>query len=479
MESGTAGMSNAIAAPHGAERAATPSTVGRVSTFTAACVLVSNMIGTGIFGTTGFMAADLGSPWWILGLWAAGGVYALLGASAYGELGAAMPRSGGEYIYIREAYGPLPGFLSGWTSLTIGFSAAIASAAHLFAGHFRELTVPLLAPAGDGVAAAVLGQIPVALAMVWALTLVHLIGVGAGGFVQRVLTVVKVGALLLLASAGLASAGGDWSHLAAPDVEVSFGVGTLLVSFMFVTFSYSGWNGASYIAGEIRNPERNLPRAMLWGTVAVAALYVLLNVVYLYALPLSGLAAPPIDLVGHKAAHALFGSGSGRWFTALLAISILGAGSAMIWAGPRVYHAMALDRVFPRWFAARSERSGVPARSIVLQSVWVSVLVVTGTFETLVLYATFVLVLFGALAVAAVFALRIRRPEMKRPYRTWGYPVAPALYLLLSGAILWAALRIRPTESLLGLATVALGIPFFYWWRRRGLVTDGTAPKES
>lgn len=459
--------------PPGEERrAGGATTLRRVSAFTAACVLISNMIGTGIFGTTGFMAADLGSPWWILGLWAAGGLYALLGASAYGELGAAIPESGGEYVYLREAYGPLAGFLSGWTSLTIGFSAAIASAAHLFAGHIRELVLSLGAPGGTaavpGGLPAVLGQIPVALAMVWALTLVHLIGVGAGGIVQRALTIVKVGALLLLASLGLASANGDWTHLTAPDLAVPFGAETLLVAFMFVTFSYSGWNAASYIAGEIRNPERDLPRAMLWGTSAVGALYVLLNVVYLYALPVSALAAPPIDLVGHKAAHALFGPGSGRWFTALLAVSLLGAASAMIWAGPRIYHAMAVDRVLPSWFAGEAARGGVPRRSIVLQSLWVSVLVVTGTFETLVLYATFVLVLFGALAVSAVFALRARRPEMERPYRTWGYPTVPALYLVLSAAILWAGLRIRTTESLLGLATVAAGIPFFHWWRRRG-----------
>ncbi len=468
MNDGSAQAASAVpdAGGEGAGGARANPLAGRVTAFTAACVLVTNMIGTGIFGTTGFMASDLGSPAWILLLWAAGGLYALMGAFAYAELGAAMPRSGGEYIYIREAYGPAFGFLTGWTSLTIGFAAAIASAAHLFADHLREILVGLF-PAVEAAAGGLfIDQLFLALAMVWALTLVHVAGVGAGGFVQRLLTVLKVGALVLLVVAGLAIGNGDWSHLTRPDLERSFGVETLLVTFMFVTFSYSGWNAASYIAGEIRRPARNLPRAMIWGTLTVGALYVALNVVYLYALPVSGLAGDPIELVGHKSAAALFGTGSGRWFTALLTVSILGAGSAMIWAGPRVYHAMALDGVFPRWFATTAP-NGVPLRSILLQSLWISVLVVTGTFETLVLYATFVLVLFAALAVLAVIVLRRKRPALDRPYRTWGYPWTTALYLAFSVAILWSALRLRPTESLLGLATVAAGIPFYLVWKRR------------
>jgi APA family basic amino acid/polyamine antiporter len=447
--------------------------VGRVTAFTAACLLVSNMIGTGIFGTTGFMALDLGSPSWILILWAAGALYALLGAFSYGELGAAMPRSGGEYVYIKAAFGPLPGYLSGWTSLTIGFSAAIASSAHLFADHALELLgLAGLLPndaAGSGSTATAAGTIRIALAlgMVWLLTLVHASSLERGGAVQRTLTVVKVGALLALVLGGLAVGTGDWARLAQSDRLVEYSADTLLVAFMFVTFSYTGWNGASYIAGEIRDPQRNLPRAMIWGTLTVGALYMLLNVVYLYALPMSVLAASPTDLVGHKTAMALFGGAIGPWFTALLIVSILGAASAMIWAGPRVYQAMAADGVFPRWFAGSAERSGVPARSILLQSAWVSVLVVTGTFETLVLYATFVLIVFTALAVSSVLVLRRRQPELHRPYRAWAYPCTPLAFLLVSGAILWAALQLRPTESFLGVVTVLAGVPLYFWWRRR------------
>jgi APA family basic amino acid/polyamine antiporter len=443
--------------------------LGRVSAFTAACLLVSNMIGTGIFGTTGFMALDLGSPGWILTLWAFGGLFALLGAFAYGELGAALPRSGGEYVYIRAAYGPLCGFLTGWTSLTIGFSAAIAGSAHLFAGHLLELVAALRPPSAAGQSAS-LGlpgsRVGLALAMVWLLTLVHASSVERGGLLQRTLTVLKVGALVVLVVAGMAIGTGEWGRLVQADQPASPSLQTLLVSFMFVTFSYTGWNAASYIAGEIHAPRRNLPRAMLWGTLTVSALYMLVNGVYLYALPMSALASPPMDLVGHKSAFALFGDAVGPWFTALLVISILGAASAMIWAGPRVYQAMAQDRVFPRWFAGSSTTSGVPVRSILLQSAWASVLIMSGTFESLVLYATFVLVLFTAVAVSAVFVLRHRAPELERPYRVWGYPWTPALYLLISVAILWAALQLRPVESLWGIATVLAGIPFYFWWSR-------------
>lgn len=444
----------------------------RVSGFTAACLLVSNMVGTGIFGTTGFMASDLGSPLWILLLWAAGAVYALMGAVCYGELGAALPRSGGEYIYIRDAYGPLAAFLSGWTSLTIGFSAAIAGAAHLFANHLRELLLPLMADASDG--GALLQPKLLALAVVWAVTAVHAVSLRAGGFLQRLLTVFKLGALGLLGAVGLLASAGDWSHLTHPDLQRSFGPETLLVSFMFVTFSYSGWNAVGYIAGELEEPARSLPRTMIWGTLTVGALYLLLNLVYFHLLPVSQLAADPIALVGHKSAAAVFGPGSGRWFTALLTISILGAISAMVWAGPRVYHAMARDGVFPYLFAASSERSGIPVRSILLQSVWISALVLSGTFEALVLYATFVLILFAAIAVSSLLVLRRTRPELPRPYRAFGYPVTPLVYLAVSIAILWASLRLRPTESLLGIATVAAGLPFYSVWRVKNRLMHGS-----
>lgn len=448
----------------------------RVTAFTAACVLVSNMIGTGIFGTTGFMAADLGRPWLILSLWAAGALFSLLGAFCYAELGASWPRAGGEYVYIREAYGRLPGFLSGWMSLSIGFSAAIATNAHLFADYLRQLFPVLLPTSEAGWQARLEQTYALELAMVWGLTAVHAAGVGPGGALQRALTIFKVAAMLLLIAAGLALGNGDWSHLGQSDPSVGVHLNTALVSFMFVTFSYSGWNAASYLAEEMVEPARNLPRAMIWGTLAVGALYLAMNVTYLYALPVAQLAADPIEPVGHKTATVLLGGETGRWFSALLGVSILGAASAMIWAGPRVYFAMARDGVFPAYFARTGAQSHAPVGSIVLQSAWVSVLVVTGSFEALVRYATFALIAFAGLAVAAVIVMRRRAPDHPRPYRVPGYPWTPVVFLIVSAAILVAALQLSPRESLLGVVTILAGIPLYFLWRRSPSAPDAAEP---
>ncbi len=434
----------------------------RVTAFTAACLIVSNMIGTGIFGTTGYMMRDLGRPWLVMLLWAAGGLFALLGAACYAELGAAIPRAGGEYVYIREAYGQLLGFLSGWTSLTIGFSAAIAANALLFASHLQEL---LPAPAA-GWSRLLLDDRAIGLVMIWSLTLVHVGGVGPGGLVQRLLTVVKVGAIVALVAGGLAFGRGDWTHLQAAPIVETPGIGSMLTAFLFVSFSYTGWNAAGYIAGEMKAPGRSIPRAALSATLCVTVLYVALNVVYYYALPTDQMCAAPLDTVAHKTAAVLFGAATGRWITAMLCVSMIGATSAMIWAGPRVYFAMAQDGVLPRFFARTTESSGTPVRSILLQSVWVSVLVVAGEFDRLLLYAGFVLIVFGALAVSAVFVLRFRRPALDRPYRVTGYPLTPALYIAVSLAVMWAAWHVQSKESLFGVATVLLGVPFYVVWKR-------------
>ncbi len=437
----------------------------RIGVFTATCVLVSNMIGTGIFGTTGFMARDLGDPMLILILWAAGGGFALLGALAYSELGAAIPKTGGEYVYLREAYGPVWGFLSGWTSFTIGFSAAIASCAYLFAIHLQELLFGYdpADPLNE-----LLNKI-IALLMVWTLTAVHVAGVRTGGCVQRLLTVLKVASILALLAVGLFGKGGQWSYLTAARPDTSFNLSDMLISFLFVTFSYSGWNAAGYIASEIDRPERNIPRATIWGTLCVMVLYLALNVFYLHALPVSALAAEPVEPVAQKAAVALLGDLGGRLVTTMLCVSILGAASAMIWTGPRVYCAMARDGVLPRIFAATDRATGTPAKSIVLQSLWISILILAGAFETLVVYAGFVLIVFSALAVVGVIVLRARRPQLPRPYRAWLYPFSPLLYGVVALAVMWAALRIRPYESLLGVATVAAGLPL-YWYQKTRVV---------
>ena len=436
---------------------------------TAACVIISNMVGTGVFGTTGFMARDIGHPGWIMAIWLAGGVFALLGAICYSELGAAMPRVGGEYVYLREAYGPLWGFLAGWTSFTAGFGAPIAANAYLFAIYLGALIGGANGEADSvsGWRQLLLSNQALALGMVWLLTAIHVVGVALGSRVQQGLTLIKLGAVLLLVVGGVAMGRGDWGNLTVTNPNVTFDASTLLVSFLFVTFAYSGWNAAGYIAGEMKDPGRTIPRASIVATGTVCVLYLALNAVYFYALPVTELAGDPIEPVGQKAAVAMFGTGAATWITALLAMSIFGATSAMIWAGPRVYFAMARDGVFPRMFA-RTRSGGTPVSSIVLQSVWVSLLIILGGFEQLVVYAGFAMIAFSALAVGAVIVLRIRRPDLPRPFRARPYPLVPILYLLVSIAVMIATLMIRSKESLLGLGTVLVGIPLYFYWSRSG-----------
>lgn len=434
--------------------------------FTASCVLVSSVVGTGIFTTTGFMARDLGHPGLILSVWLVGALIALAGALCYSELGAAFPVAGGEYTYLRRAYGPFIGFLSGWTSFTIGFSAAIAASAVSFAAYFLQL-FPLDDERG-------LLSTALALALLWALTGFHLAGGGAGGALQRSLTVLKVGAILLFIVAGLMFGAGDWTHLAPANTQPAPDIGSYVVSLIFVLYAYSGWNAAAYLAGEITDPARIIPRTMIGGTLFVALLYLLLNGFYFYALPVTELATPPLLPVADKVARAMLGLEAGRFVTAILCLSIAGAVSAMVWVGSRVYYAMAQDGLIPSVFANTSGRQCTPLNAILLQSLWASALILSGTFEQLVIYSGFALVIFSALAVGAVLILRRKEPDLPRPYRTPLYPFIPAFYLLVSIVIVGSVLYERPVEGGIGIATVLAGTPLYIFWRRFRRVEKGS-----
>lgn len=435
-----------------------PSALPRhIGWFTASCVLVSNVVGAGIFTTTGFMARDLGHPGLILSIWLIGALIALAGALSYSELGAAFPVAGGEYAYLRRAYGPFVGFLSGWTSFTIGFSAAIAAGAVSFTAYFLQL-FPLDDEGGRQ-------STILALALLWSITGFHLAGVGAGGVLQRTLTVLKVGAILLLIAAGLMVGKGDWAHLSLTDTQTVPGIGQYVVSLIFALYAYSGWNAAAYLAGEITEPARTIPRTMIGGTLFVALLYLILNGFYFYALPVTELAKPPILPVADKVARALLGLDAGRIVTAILCLSIAGAVSAMVWAGPRVYYAMAQDGLIPSLFGETPGARGTPTNAILLQSLWASVLILSGSFERLVIYSGTVLMIFSALAVGAVPILRRQQPNLPRPYRTPLFPFVPGFYILVSTMIVAIALYERPVEGGLGIATVLAGTPLYLLWR--------------
>jgi len=432
---------------------------GKVTGFTAACVLVSNVIGSGIFTTTGFMARDLGDPWLILLLWTVGALLALTGALSYSELGAAIPQVGGEYLYLRHAYGPLWGFLSGWASFVVGFSAAIAAGSVSFAAYLLQVLPFSHEP---GPAATVL-----ALALVWVLTGTHMAGVETGGVLQRLLTLTKVAAILALVAGAFLVGRGDWGHLTVRAPSTAPGLGTVVVSLIFVIYAYSGWNAAGYIAGEVADPGRAIPRSMIRGTLFVGVVYLLLNVVYLYALPVAALAQPPLLPVAEKAAVALFGTVGAALVSILLCISIAAAVSAMVWAGPRVYVAMARDGILPAGLAEARGAGGAPSRAILLQSGWATVLILSGSFEQLVVYTGLVLTLFSALAVGAVIVLRRKRPDLTRPFRVPLYPFVPVVYLAIAATVILYAVVERPVESAWGVATVLAGVPLYWLHGRR------------
>jgi APA family basic amino acid/polyamine antiporter len=439
---------------------------GRIHTigwFTASCLLVSNIIGGGIFTTTGLMARDLGDPMLILLLWSAGGLFAIGGAMVYGELGSRLPHAGGDYVYLREAYGPMVAFLSGWTSFTIGFGAAVAASAISFSAYaFR------IFPVADESGWLAKG---LSLVLLWIVTLVHCRGVAGGGRLQRMITSTKVLAIGVLIIGGLSASAAHWNWISIRHLGEPPKAGTIAVALVIVLYCYLGWNVAGFIATEISNPRRTLPRVMIGGTAFVAAIYVLLNVVYLSALSVASLAEDPIVPVAEKSAAALWGPGSGHFVAALLCLSIAGAVSAMTWAGPRVYWAMAQDGVITPWLAHRDPETGVPARAILFQTVWASTLIVSGTFEQLIVFSGMVLALFMGVTLSAIFPLRSKRQQEAPGYRSPWYPVLPAVLVLGATFVVGSSFLQRPAEAVFGAATVAAGLPFYFYWKRKSAGT--------
>ncbi len=432
----------------------------QIGWFTAACLLVSNVIGGGIFTVTGYLARDLGDPLIILGLWIVGALIALAGAFSYSELGASLPQAGGDYVYLRQAYGPLVGFLSGWISFTVGFGAAIAASSVSFSAY--------AARAIPGLTEGNVSPVIPALALVWMLTAVHVQGVSTGGWVQRLLTTTKVAALLAIILGGFLFGTGDWGHLSvrADHVHPSFSLST--VALIFVFYTYLGWNVVGYVAAELVDPPRALPKIIVRGTLFVAVLYLLINLVYVFALPVTILGEPPLLPVAEKAAAALWGPQSARFFALLLCISITGGVSAMIWAGPRIYWAMAKDGMFLSFFSHIDSRTGAPTRVIILQSLWASLLIITGTFEQLVVFGGSVLALFTALTVGAVFILRRRYPDLTRPYRVPWYPVIPLAFILAMLVMVTTIAVTRPTEALMGAVTILAGAIAYRMFSKKG-----------
>ena len=444
-----------------------PTTLRKELTLISATALViANMIGTGIFTTTGFLAGDLGRPSLVLGIWLVGAVMVAAGCLSYAELGINFPRSGGEYVYLREGWGPAWGFMSGWVSFFAGFAAPVALSAMAFAEYFSSFFPSLRVSGGKGLAFAFLNLTPghgLAVALIVTLAIVNVFGVAIAARLQSTLTTFMLGVLAVFLILAFTIGKGQWHNLTIETARTSsHNLGAqFAASLVFVMFAYSGWNAAAYVAEEMKDPDRTLPRALLGGAAIVALFYFALNAAYVYALPLDSLKG--VVAVGATAAKALFGARVGGMFIIVMALALLGCVSAMSLVGPRVYYAMAQDGCFFKDAAKVHPRYQTPVRAILYQAIASSVLVMSGTFESLITYVGFALVLSAALAAAGILRLR-RRPEWKRLSAvSWAYPLVPLLFILTSAWMLAYTLYLRPKPSLLGLLTVACGGLAYHW----------------
>ena len=423
-----------------------------VGFFTACGIVIANIIGTGVFTSLGFQVADIHSGFALLMLWIVGGIAALCGALCYGELSAALPRSGGEYHFLSEIYHPALGFMAGFISATVGFAAPIALAAMAFGKYFHgvfNFGSPIL----------------LSFVTVWIVALFHFGNLRLGSTFQNVWTLVKLLLIAALIGAGLLIEEKQpitfLPH--AADTMAIFS-GAFAVALVYVMYSYSGWNASSYIIGEVKNPERNVPRSLLVGTTIVTAAYVLLNAVFLATAPQDEMRGQ-LE-VGLIAGKHIFGENGGRIVGAVICLGLISAISSMTWIGPRVTMSMGEDHWLLR-FLGRKNAEGVPANAVLVQLLIVNLLLLTRSFELVVIYIQFALLLCSLLTVIGVVVLRMARPEIARPYRVWLYPIPPIVFAAITVWMMVYLLRSKTTESIAGLGTAIAGFLLYFCARRR------------
>lgn len=448
----------------------------RLGAFSATTIIVGSMIGSGIFIAPSIMAGYVSTPGTWLALWFVGGLLTLLGALAYAELCAMMPHAGGQYVFLREAFGKVTAFLYGWTLFLViqtGFNAAVAIAFSKFLGgvglHVGEADV-VLAVGSFTLSRAQL----VAVAVIALLTWVNARGVRDGALVQNVFTVLKVGAIALLVLVGFASGKGSMANF-TPLVGASLGAKGLQMGFLAAMgvamskalFAYDAWNTVTFVAEEVREPERNLPRALVAGTVVTTIAYASACAVYLYVLPIDRMAAVLENRVAADVAGVLLGGAGITLVSIAILVSTFGCVNGLILGGARVLFAMARDGLFFRIAGDVDPKRHTPRGALVLQGIWSAVLALSGSYDRLLTYVTFASLGFNALTVAGLFVLRRKRADMPRPYRTWGYPVTPAVYLVGSLFFLLYIFVGDPADACAGLGLVALGVPAYLLFRRR------------
>lgn len=434
-------------------------TIRQLGTTQAAALIVASMVGTGIFTTTGVLLSSLRSPLLVLVVWAVAGVLALCGAAVYAELGAMIPRAGGEYVYISRAFGRGVGFLSGWIALLVGFSAPTAAGALAF-GRYLHAALPSTPPKAA------------ALALLVALTAVHMADVRFGARLQTALTGLVLALAATFVVAALASGRGDWRRIVAlGDGGAASGAaggaivtaGALALGLVYVSYAYSGWNAAAYIAGELRDPGRSLPRALALGTGLVTVLYLVLNATFLWSAPAQALSGQ-IE-VAHVSALALFGARGARLLSSLVALAVAGCVSALLMSGPRVTLAMAEDGLF-FGVLRRTNARGAPTLAVGLQGALAIVAAATAAFDPILVYVGFTLAVNAAATVVAAFVLRRREPDTERPHRALGWPFSGLLFLVLSAFMIVLSIRERPLESAAGFGTLLVGAAVYRFWRR-------------
>jgi len=447
-----------------------PKLVAKLNLADATLLVIGAVIGSGIFLTTGIIAQSLPSPTMILLVWIAGAVLSLFGGLTLAELGAMMPDAGGQYVYLREAYGKPAAFLYGWTTFLVLQTGGIAALAVGFA-EYLSFFIP-----GFGLKNLIFdqsvfqvsyGQIMAVISIV-VLTLINYYGIRTGSTVQNIFTIMKLLAIMILVLAGLFISSGDGTSVnSLTKMNMPAGmafISAVGVALIAVMWTFDGWYAVNAVASEIKKPGRNLPLSLIFGLSLIGIVYLLVNIFYVSVLPVNEIAG--VVRIGEKATSAAFGESAGAAMNGLILVSILGCLSATILFGPRVYYAMAADGIFFKSFARVHPRHRTPGIAIVWQGIWSSILCLTGTYEQLFTYVIFTVLVFFIAATLAIFRLRKINPGADRPYRTWGYPVVPAIFGLAMTFIAVSSLLEKPQESFLGLLMILIGLPVYYYWSK-------------
>ena len=418
----------------------------------ATSIVVANMIGTGIFVSLGYQLIDIKDLATILALWLIGGLIALCGAFSYSELGAAIPNSGGEYLFLSRIFHPCLGFMSGFISTTIGFAAPIALNAMLFAGYFQQVFPGI-------------PKLTTAVALIGLITIINATNHAASGRFQKIFTLFKVLFIIIFILAGLTIGKEPVDFAPTADTWNSIFSSSFAIGLVYVSFAYSGWNATAYVSSEVHKPQRNIPLSIILGTVLVMLLYVLLNTVFLKSVPVSELTVNPDTMeekeIGFLSAKALFGFHIGKALCLIICLFLVSSISSMVIAGPRVIQTIARDFPILKILGQQSNEN-VPRLSMTIQAMLASIIAISGEFNTVITYTTFAMTLFSTLTVLGVMVLRFKNPDLPRPYKTWGYPVTPLIFLIANGWFMYFLLTEKFSETIMGLAIIITG--FIVYW---------------